>query len=95
MKRWRGLRDLVVDAVHHGASAVERVHRRTARAAVDAVALVPGLAVPARAVGAVQDAALAATYATIRQVNGVAGAAAGLALDLAERAERTKRTEAH
>jgi len=86
MTRWRGLKDLVVDAVHHGVTAVEGVHRRTARATMEVIALAPGLAGPARTVGAVQDAAFAATYETIRLVNGLVGAAADIALDAAERA---------
>ena len=86
MTRWRGLKDLVVDAVHHGVTAVEGVHRRTMRATVEVIALAPGLAGPARTVGAVQDAACAATYETIRLVNGLVGAAADVVLDAAERA---------
>ena len=86
MTRWRGLKDLVVDAVHHGVTAVEDVHRRTMRATVEVIALAPGLAGPARTVGAVQDAACAATYETIRLVNGLVGAAADVVLDAAERA---------
>lgn len=84
MNRWRGLKDLVVDAVHHGATAVEVVHRRTARATIEVIALVPRLTGPARAVGAVQDAVIAVTYATIRQVNGAVGAVAGLVIDVAD-----------
>ena len=30
MKKWRGLAELVRDAVEQGATAVEQVHRRTA-----------------------------------------------------------------
>lgn len=85
MTRWHGLKDLVVDAVHHGVTAVERVHRRTAQATFGAVACVPGMAGPARALGAAQDAAIAATYETIRQVNAAAGTLADLVLDAAER----------
>ncbi len=85
MTRWRGLKDLLVDVVHHGVTAVEEVHRRTARAAIEVVASVPGLAGPARAVGALQDSAIAATYERIRQVNGAVGAAAGLVLDALDR----------
>ena len=81
--RWRGLKDLVVDAVHHGATAVEVVHRRTARSTIEVIALVPRLAGPARVVGAVLDASVAVTYQTIRLVNGVVGAVAGLVMDAA------------
>ena len=83
--RWRGLKDLLVDAVHHGATGVETVHRRTARTVIEVVARVPGLRGPARAVGAWQDVTVAATYETIRLVNGADGAVVGLVLDAAER----------
>jgi hypothetical protein len=84
MTRWRGLKDLIVDAVHHGATGVETVHRRTAQTTIDVIARVPGLGGPARAVGAVQDAAIGATYEAIRRVNGAVGAVVGLVLDAAE-----------
>lgn len=85
LTRWRGLKDLLVDAVHHGVTGVETVHRRTARTVIDVVARVPGLERPARAVGAWQDVTVAATYETIRLVNGAVGAVVGLVLDAAER----------
>ena len=93
--RWRGLKDLLVDAVHHGATAVEVVHRRTARSTIEVIALVPRLARPARAVGAVLDASVAVTYQTIRLVNGVVGAVAGLVMDAAANAalRRTRKPE--
>jgi hypothetical protein len=84
MTRWRGLKDLLADAVHHGATGVEAVHRRTAQTTIEVVARVPGLGGPARAVGAVQDAAIAATYEAIRRVNGAVSAVVGLVLDAAE-----------
>lgn len=83
--RWRGLKDLLVDAVHHGAAGVETVHRHTARTTIDLIARVPGLRGPAREVGAVQDTAIAATYEAIRRVNGAVATVVGLVLDVAER----------
>jgi hypothetical protein len=74
----------VVDAVHHGATGVETVHRRTARTVIEVVARVPGLSGPARTVGAWQDVTLAATYETIRRVNGAVGTVVGLVLSAAE-----------
>jgi hypothetical protein len=90
MNRWRGLKDLLVDAVHNGVTAVEVVHRRTVRATIDLVASVPGVGPPVQAVGALQDAAIAATYETIRQVNGALGAAIGLILDAHARSARAR-----
>jgi hypothetical protein len=84
MTRWRGLKDLIVDAVHHGVTGVETVHRRTARTTIEVVARVPGLGGPARAVSALQDAAIAATYEAIRRANGALGTVVGLVLDATE-----------
>jgi hypothetical protein len=83
--RWRGLKDLLVDAVRSGVTAVEVVHRRTARTTIAVVASVPGLRGPAQAVGALLDEAIGGTYETIRQVNDAVGVVAGLVLDAAER----------
>jgi hypothetical protein len=85
VKRWRGLVDLVVDAVDHGSAAVERVHLWTARKPFDLIALVPPLARPARSIAAAQGFAISAVYQTIREVAHLAGAAIGLGLDLAGR----------
>jgi hypothetical protein len=85
MTRWHGLKDLLVDALHHGVTGVETVHRRTARTTIEIVARVPGLGGPARAIGALQDAAIAATYEAIRQVNAAVGTVVGLVLDATER----------
>jgi len=79
--RWRGVVELVQDAVHHGTLGVERIHQRVARRPLDVVAHVPPLAGAARCVAGCQAAVIEATYAAIRVVNGVVGAVAGAALD--------------
>jgi hypothetical protein len=71
--RWRGLVELTQDAVHHGATAVEAVHQRVARAPLDLIARVPPLAAPARAAAAGQAGLIAAAYASVRAVNAVVG----------------------
>jgi hypothetical protein len=85
MRRWRGLKDLVVDAVHHGSAAVEQVHLRTAVKPFEIIARVPLVAAPARRASAAQSAMIASTYATIRAVNRVVGSVADVLLDIASR----------
>jgi hypothetical protein len=81
MTRWRGLAELVQDAVHHGTLAVERVHQRVARTPLEILAHVPPLATPAQRIATFQAAAIGATYTAIRGVNGAVGAAAAIALE--------------
>ncbi len=88
MTRWRGLVELVRDAVHHGTLGVEKVHQSVARTPLDLLALVPPLAPPARAIAACQAALIATTYATVRGVNAVAGAVVGACVDAAAREPR-------
>ena len=90
MTRWRGLAELVQDAVHHGTLAVERVHQQVARTPLEILSYVPPLAVPAQGIAALQAAAIGATYTAIRAVNGVVGAAAVVAFEALE-ARRCRR----
>ncbi len=95
MTRWRGLKDLVVDAVHHGATAVEQVHQQVARKPFEILALVPPLATPARCAGSIQSAMIASTYGTIRAVNRFVGAVAGMVMDLAARGDEERAAGTH
>jgi hypothetical protein len=81
MTRWRGVAELVRDAVHHGTLAVEKVHQRVARTPFEVLALAPPLAAPARWLAARQAQLVGGTYTTIRAVNAVAGAIAGAIAD--------------
>jgi hypothetical protein len=82
--RWRGLKDLVQDAVDRGAAEVEKVHRESVRVPLQLLARVPRLAGPARAVAGIADTALAATYGTVRLATRAAGAIAAVGLTVAE-----------
>lgn len=84
MTRWRGLAELVQDAVHHGSLAVERVHQRVARTPLEILAIVPPLATGARRLADCQAAAIGATYHAIRGVNGTVAAIAFAVADAAE-----------
>jgi hypothetical protein len=84
LKRWRGLKDLVEEAVDRGTAAVEVVHREAIRTPLGLLEHVPELARPARVAAAVADAALAATYGTVRVVNRAVGGLLSVALAVAE-----------
>ena len=88
MKRWRGLKDLVQDAVETGARAVERVQKETAAIPFAVLERLPPLAAPARRVHALHDAVVSVTYRTVRGVNGAAGAALDGVLDVLEARRR-------
>jgi hypothetical protein len=92
--RWRGLTDLLQDAVHHGTAAVERVHQSVARTPWELMARVPPLAPAAREAAAWQARIIGATYGSIRAVNAVAGAVVGACLEAALRPPRSGATQA-
>jgi hypothetical protein len=84
MKKWRGLTELVRDAVDKGATAVEQVHKRTASRPFELLEKVPPLEVPVRGIHELHDLAVSGSYGMVRWVNRVAGTAVGVALDLLE-----------
>jgi hypothetical protein len=84
MQRWRGLKDLVVDAVQHGSRAVERVQMETASVPFDILEQVPPIAVPVKVVRAIHDASVAGVHGTIRLVTRVVGQAADVVIDVVD-----------
>ena len=84
MKRWRGLRALVSDAIEHGASAVERVHLQTASRPFVVLEHIPVLGGPARTLHEAHDAAVSGVYAAIRITNRGVGEALDAALAAAD-----------
>jgi hypothetical protein len=83
MNRLKGLRALLEDAVEHGTTAVERVHKATAARPFDILDLTP-IAPAARGVRLIHDATVAGVYETIRQVNHLVGVTLSAAIDLYE-----------
>jgi hypothetical protein len=83
--RLRGLRALLEDAVEHGTTAVERVHKATASRPFAILDLIPPIAPGVRGVRLVHDATVAGVYEAIRQVNHVVGTTLSVALDVLER----------
>ena len=84
MKKWRGLKALVQDAVDAGATAVEQVHKRTAAVPFALLEQVPALAAPARRAHQVHDLAISGSYGMVRLVNRVTGKVLDVALDVLE-----------
>lgn len=73
MKRWQGLRALVVDAVDNGATAIERVHLETARRPFAIIEQIPELAQPAQNIREVHDTIVSGVYTSVRLVNKLVG----------------------
>ncbi len=73
-RRWIGFVDLVSDAVHHGAVAVERIHRGTAHGPLAILSRVPPLAPTVEAIDLAQDSLIRAVYASVRGVNAATAA---------------------
>jgi hypothetical protein len=82
-RRLQGLRALLVDAVAHGASAIEKVHLATAARPFTVLERIAPVAAPAALVRVVHDATTSAVYATIRGVTRAAGVALELTIDAA------------
>ena len=87
MKRLRGLRALVGEAVEHGSKAVEEVHKATAARTFFVLEAIPPIAKPAKVVHIVHDASLTGIYGMIRVVNRVVGKSLDVAIDVAESSE--------
>ena len=79
--RWRGLANLVGDAVEHGSRVVERVQKATAQRPFAILEKVPSVATVARGVHAVHDASVTAVHGAIRTVNRVATRTAIVVVD--------------
>jgi len=85
MRRWRGLKSLVHDAVDHTADLVEEANASVARTAVNLIAQVAPLAGPARTVGALHGLATAGVVAAVKTVNRVVEDLTEAGIDLATR----------
>ncbi|MFO0608923.1 MAG: alpha/beta fold hydrolase [Polyangiales bacterium] len=87
MRRWRGLKALVHDAVDRTADLVEEANGSVARDVLRYVSLVEPLAGPAEVVEAVRGAVTGGVVATVKAVNRAVEVATDAGLDLA--ADRT------
>lgn len=80
-RRLRGLKDLLVDAVDHGAGAIETVHLATAKRTFDVLEHIPAVDEPTKVVHAIHDASVQSVYGTVRFVAKTVGAVLDVALD--------------
>jgi hypothetical protein len=82
-KRWRGLNNLIRDAVIHGSSAVEKIHLETARVPfmiLEAIP-VPFVAIPAKGIHAIHDTSTKLVYSAIRGTTHAVTTAIDVGLD--------------
>ncbi|AUX26423.1 hypothetical protein SOCEGT47_069850 [Sorangium cellulosum] len=88
MDRWRGLKDLVVDAVDHGSRAVERLQKHAAKLPFDLLEQIPPIKAPVRGIRLVHDTALSGVHGAIRLVNRAVGGTVDGILFLVEQKRR-------
>lgn len=93
MRRWRGLKALIHDAVDHTTALVEEGHESVSRTVVGVLSAVPPIAAPARAADEVRRFTTKGVLASIRAVNRSVEAATDLGLDVAERVARARGVE--
>ncbi len=84
MKRWRGLKALVVDAVEHGSRRVEHIQKETARRPFEILEKIPPLQVPAKGIHEIHDTAVSGVHGMIRLVNKVVGGTLDVVIDVVE-----------
>jgi len=80
-KRLRGLKNLIVDGVVHGSSAVEKVHLATTKRTFDILEAIPGIDLPAKPIHAILDLSAKSVYATIRGVTAIVSGALDVVID--------------
>ena len=85
VKRLRGLKALVQDAVEHGSHAVERVQKETANRPFTILEAIPPIALPARGVHVIYDLTVSTTHVAVRLVTRLVGVGLDVALDVADR----------
>lgn len=90
VKRWRGLKELVQDSIDQGSTAVEQVHRETARWPFDILERIPGLYLPTRGVRVIHDATLTIVYSAIRVTNRALGQVTDVVIDAHSSTERER-----
>ena len=84
LRRWRGLRSLITDAVEQGSKAIERIQKETARRPFAVLEALPPIAAPAKVVHVLHDAAVTGTHGAIRLVNKIVGTAVEAVIDVIE-----------
>jgi hypothetical protein len=83
-KRLRGLKNLVADAVVHGAAAVEKIHLTTTKRTFDVLEAIPGVAVPTKPIHVLHDFSVKAVYGSIRAVTALVSGVLDVVIDAAD-----------
>lgn len=84
MRRWRGLKSLVVDAVVHGSQAVEHLQLETARLPFAILEQIPPLTLPVKGIHAIHDTSVKTTHEIVRLVTRAVGDTLEVVLDVVE-----------
>ena len=88
IKRLRGLKALVQDAVVEGSKAIEKVQVESAARPFGVLEQMEPLAIPAKGVHLVHDTLVAASHGMVRLWTRAIGTTLDVALDLAERGQK-------
>ncbi|HEX7667048.1 MAG TPA: hypothetical protein VF407_21105 [Polyangiaceae bacterium] len=83
LEKWRGVKDLVVDAVDHGSQAIEKIHLASSQRVFGVIRMVPGADVPARLVENIYEGSVKRSYGSVRFVAKLVGGAVDFGLQLA------------
>lgn len=86
MRRWRGIKKLVHDAVDHTSDLVHQTQESVARKTLGYIQLIEPVAGPARAIDRVRQISTAGVHAAIQGVNHAVQEVTDMGLDAAERA---------
>lgn len=84
LRRWRGLKQLVEDAVENGSRAVERIQKETAQRPFAILESIPPIAVPVRGIHELHDHVVTAVHGSIRITTRVIGQCVDVVLDTLE-----------
>lgn len=82
--RWRGLKDLVENAVENGSIAIERLQKETARRPFSILESIPPIALPARGIHELHDHVVSSVHGSIRITTRVVGQCLDVVLDALE-----------
>jgi hypothetical protein len=91
LKKWRGLKALVQDAVENGSREVERIHLAETKLPFQILAQLPAFTKSARIAHGLHNAAVTTSYAAVRLVNRGVGAALDVVIEEVEKAQERER----
>ncbi len=84
VKKLRGLKAIVQDAVVNGATSIEQVHMATAARPFSILEKIPAIAKPSSTVHTIHDSIVKSAYATTRSITEIVGKTLDAALDKIE-----------